>query len=372
MGQHEGVNKKMKNPIKILIVDDEKNVIDAYTKILNPNKPVSQKSSRFNELENKLFNDTPSSTNSINFELHCYNQGPVAVKAVRESIAQGKPFSVAFLDVRMPPGPNGVWTAKEIRQLDPYINIVMVTAYSDISPSEIAIQVPPPERLLYMQKPFHTHEIQQFASALTAKWTAEKDLVETNLYLDQLVKERTKELTLAIEAMENSNKKYRSTTHSLHETEAALAAQAQDLEGTNETLQKMISKNKAEKKEVEEKVLFAVHEMIEPYLDQLEKSRLDDYQKSFVKIIRTNIEEIAAPFMKNLSHKYFRLNPTEINIANLIKQGITTKEISQRLEMTKRNVDFYRDRIREKIGIKNTKSNLKTVLKDLEIEFSRK
>ena len=264
------------------------------------------------------------------------------------------------------PGPDGVWTAAQIRTLDPFINIVIVTAYSDLSPAKINQQVQPPDRLLYMQKPFHTHEIQQFALALSAKWQAEKELLSTNLHLDQLVQERTRELTLAIEAMELSNRQYRETAQRLQTTEAALAEKAEDLTGTNQALQQMVRKNEEDRKELEQKVLFAVHEMVEPYLEKLEKSPLTDYQHSFLKIIRANLGEIVAPFMRDLAHKYFRLSPTEINIANLIRQGIPTKDIADQLQMTKRNVDFHRDRIREKIGIKNTKANLKAVLQDLE------
>jgi DNA-binding CsgD family transcriptional regulator len=269
----------------------------------------------------------------------------------------------------MPPGPDGVWTAAQIRALDPFVNIVIVTAYSDLSPTQINQQVQPPDRLLYMQKPFHTHEIQQFARALAAKWQAEKELLTTNQHLDQLVQERTRELTIAIEALESSNQKYRETAKILQKTEAALAEKADDLIGTNQALQQMVRKNEEDRKEIEEKVLFAVHEMVEPYMDKLEKSPLNDYQQSFLKIIRTNLTEIVTPFMKDLGHKYFRLSPTELNIANLIRQGTSTKDIVDQLKMTKRTVDFHRDRIREKIGIKNTKANLKAVLQELEGEL---
>ncbi|MDD5758277.1 MAG: LuxR C-terminal-related transcriptional regulator [Desulfobulbaceae bacterium] len=354
---------------RILIVDDEQNVLDAYRHVLCRRQELTANTTRLDELESKLFNTDTQAPSLPTFELCLCRQGHEAVNAVRESIDSNSPFAVAFLDVRMPPGPDGVWTAAQIRALDPLINIVIVTAYSDLSPAKINQQVQPPARLLYMQKPFHTHEIQQFALALSAKWQAEKELLATNQHLDELVQERTKELTLAIEALETSNQKYRDTALQLRKAEADLAEKADDLRGTNQALQQMIRKNEEDRKEIEQKVLFAVHEMVEPYMEKLEKSPLTDYQQSFLKIIRTNLNEIVTPFMKDLGHKYFRLSPTELNIANLIRLGTSTKDIVDQLKMSKRTVDFHRDRIREKIGIKNTKANLKAVLQDLGSEL---
>lgn len=355
---------------RILVVDDEQGVLDSYLKVLGASKAESKSDSRLNELENKLFPSAQETSSAAAYALTCCNQGPDAVAAVKQSLENKAPFTTAFLDVRMPPGPDGVWTAEQIRALDPHINIVIVTAYSDISPAEIAKKVQPPEKLLYMQKPFHSHEIQQFAAALCAKWQAEKELLATNERLDLLVQKRTRQLTLTIESLDESNSKYRQAAHSLTEAKRALAAKADDLEGANQALQQMMQQREDARQEVEKKVLFAVNEMIEPYLEKLEKSSLDDYQKSFLKIVRSNLNEITAPFMHELSHKYFRLSPTEIKVASLIRQGVKTKDIAEQLEMTKRNVDFHRDRIREKIGIKNTKSSLKKVLQELEMEFT--
>ena len=85
--------------------------------------------------------------------------------------APGNAFAVAFLDVRMPPGTDGVNAAERIRAVDP-VNIVFVTGFSDISPEEIGRRVPPLDKLLYCQKPFHANELRQIACALSAKWAA--------------------------------------------------------------------------------------------------------------------------------------------------------------------------------------------------------
>ncbi len=108
-----------------------------------------------------------------------------AVAAVREAIAADDPFAVAFLDMRMPPGPDGVWAAARIRELDPAIEIVMCTAYSDVDPGDMGAMVPPEEKLSYLQKPFHPHEIRQMTISLASKWRAEHRIVKL-AYFDAL------------------------------------------------------------------------------------------------------------------------------------------------------------------------------------------
>ena len=357
------------NQYRLLIVDDEADILNAYEKVLSP-RSQNDDDSRLEELEKKLFDGAKREQIGPNYDICLCSQGQAAIEEVIKARSDARPFAAAFRDVRMPPGPDGIWTAEQIRKIDPYVHIVIVTAYSDILPEEISRRVQPPERLLYMQKPFHSHEIKQFAGALTAKWQAEKELIDQNETLDRKVKDKTSELRLAVEALEVSNRKYKKINESLQKAEKELEAKAHDLSGANTALQELARQNESDRKELEKKVLFAVHEMVTPYIDNLEKSGLDEVQTSFVNIVRSNLNEITAPFMKELSFRYFRLSPTEISVANLIKQGCTTKEISSKMNITKRNVDFYRDQIREKIGIKNTKANLKNVLKEMEIEFT--
>jgi diguanylate cyclase (GGDEF)-like protein len=92
-----------------------------------------------------------------------------AIAAVREACAIDRPFAVAFLDMRMPPGPDGVWAARKIREMDQQVEIVICTAYSDVDPAEIGRRVPPADKLFYLQKPFHPHEVRQLALALGEK-----------------------------------------------------------------------------------------------------------------------------------------------------------------------------------------------------------
>ena len=159
-----------RNPIRILAVDDELSILMLYKETLH------------------------ADSNSHRFDLSMCSQAEEALDAVRKAVEEGKPFAVAFLDVRMPPGPDGVWLAEHIRALDPYTEIVMITGYSDTKPDEIASRVPPTDKLLYLQKPFHNLEIQHFAASLSTKWLGEKELRRIHYDLEGRIERRTHEL----------------------------------------------------------------------------------------------------------------------------------------------------------------------------------
>lgn len=161
--------------VRILIADDEAEIREAYASILEPERRDSG-SDQLAELRARLFGGSVSSSSPSqeSLELSYYSGAEAAVEAVEAAVCEERPFAVAFVDVRMPPGPDGVWAAEQIRALDPDIHVVIVTAYSDIDPGEITSRVLPEERLFYLQKPFHAHEIRQTARALSRMWVAER------------------------------------------------------------------------------------------------------------------------------------------------------------------------------------------------------
>jgi diguanylate cyclase len=177
--------------IRVLVVDDEPEVRDAYRQILLENE-VTQEMVGFRELRSRLFKKNPSDVareRSIartgHFEPVFCDSAEAAVRLVKESLARNEPFAVVFLDMRMPPGPDGVWAATQIREIDPEVEIVICTAYSDADPGEIGGLVPPEDKLSYLQKPFHPHEIRQMTIALSSKWRAERRIVRL-AYFDTL------------------------------------------------------------------------------------------------------------------------------------------------------------------------------------------
>src|ERR1700741_969304 len=127
-------------PIRVLVVDDEAEIRDAYRQILL-DSDASQEMAGFRELRSRLFKKSTSegartrtTARSVVFDTVFCDQAEAGVAAVREGLARSEPFAVVFLDVRMPPGKDGVWAATQIRELDPAIEIVICTAYSDADP----------------------------------------------------------------------------------------------------------------------------------------------------------------------------------------------------------------------------------------------
>ena len=181
--------KKM--PIRVLVADDEAEVRDAYRQILL-DADMSSETAVFHNLRERLFSKSmpdpmaksPASADTTFAPVFCEG-AEAAVAAVRDALGVDDPFAVVFLDMRMPPGPDGVWAAARIRELDPAVEIVLCTAYSDVDPRDIGGMVPPEEKLSYLQKPFHPHEIRQMTISLASKWRSEHRIVKL-AYFDAL------------------------------------------------------------------------------------------------------------------------------------------------------------------------------------------
>ncbi len=129
------------------------------------------------------------------FEVTLASNAVEAVAAVTKAIEAGTPYPVVFLDMRMPPGEDGAWAAARIRELDSDIEIVICTAYSDVDPVNIGGQVPPQDKISFLQKPFHPHEVRQMATALHSKWRAERHIARL-AYFDSLTGLPNREHTL--------------------------------------------------------------------------------------------------------------------------------------------------------------------------------
>ena len=185
--------KRDKNHLKILIADDEEMILELYYNVLGQHHDTGLSESEMDVLGDELFSNGNMVTVSAKpmYDLTLCQQGEEAVEAVCNAESEGDSFAIAFLDVRMPPGPDGIWAAENIRIICPDAQIVIVTGYSDIDPAEIERRVPPPDRLLYIQKPFHPFEMRQFASTMAARWKAERKMLALNRELELKVKERT-------------------------------------------------------------------------------------------------------------------------------------------------------------------------------------
>jgi PAS domain S-box-containing protein len=151
----------------------------------------------------------------------------------------------------------------------------------------------------------------------------------------------------------------------LQKREAELKVQAHSLEEVNVALRVLLKQRENDQKDLEEKVLGNVRDLVSPFFQELKKSRLDSKQMGYLKIAETNLNEIISPFTSKLSAKYLALTPKEIQIASLVKEGKTSKEIAELLNVSSRAIEFHRDNIRRKVGLKNKKANLRSYLLSL-------
>jgi PAS domain S-box-containing protein len=148
----------------------------------------------------------------------------------------------------------------------------------------------------------------------------------------------------------------------LKEREKELQIKAHNLEEVNAALRVLLKRVDEDKIELEEKVLLNVKEMIVPYVEKLKMTELDERQKTYVGILESSLNQIISPFSLRMSSKFFNFTPKELQVANLLKQGKTNKEIGELLNSSPRTIACHRENIRKKLGLKNKKANLKSYL----------
>jgi PAS domain S-box-containing protein len=149
----------------------------------------------------------------------------------------------------------------------------------------------------------------------------------------------------------------------MHEAlEAKVMERTQELHDINTALEVLLKKREDDKRSLEERVAFSIKEFIAPHIELLKKTGLDSRQAVYLEILEQNFNEIFSPFTQTLSDSIRKLTPSEIQVVNLIKQNKSSKEIADFLGVSPRTVEFHRDNIRKKLGIKNKKQNLRSRL----------
>lgn len=218
-------DRHVPEPRRVLVADDEPRILDLFVEILAP--PEDDLLAGLDGLPD------PGPDGLPRFELTVCRQGEEAVEAVITALHEKRPYAVAFLDVRMPPGRGGLVAAEAIRRLDPWIQIVVVTAFTDVDPATIAARVPPADRLLYIQKPFHPQEISQFAASLCAKWRAERDFQSLRNRLETMVEERTA-------ALASTNRKLTREMQERERVTRQIVSAKREWEGTFDSVQDLV------------------------------------------------------------------------------------------------------------------------------------
>ncbi|MBW2735220.1 MAG: hybrid sensor histidine kinase/response regulator, partial [Deltaproteobacteria bacterium] len=175
---------------RILVIDDNTSIIEDFRRVLCP--PITDPN--LYELELEVFGESVPQAEALAFEVVGAAQGEVGLDEIVKAKKSGHPFPLAFVDVRMPPGWDGVETAKRIWDADPAIQLVICTAYSDYSWDEMVTALGRRDRLVVLKKPFDDIEVRQLAVALTRKWALERENELRMSDLSRMVAERTVEL----------------------------------------------------------------------------------------------------------------------------------------------------------------------------------
>jgi PAS domain S-box-containing protein len=153
---------------------------------------------------------------------------------------------------------------------------------------------------------------------------------------------------------------------SLKEREAELKIKTQNLKEVNTALKALLKKRDSDRTEFEEKVMFNVKEMIFPYIKKLRELELDEKQGIYLTILESNLKDIISPFSPKLTSRHYKLTKSELQIAKLVRMGITSKEIAELMGLSRRTIESHRDRIRKKIGLDSRKRNLRTFLMSID------
>ena len=176
---------------RILIIDDNEAIHQDFRKILIRSRPGG---AALAAASAEIFGPKPAAPGELEFEIDSAYQGQEGLDKVRAACVEGRPYSMAFVDVRMPPGWDGVETIKRIWKEYSDLEVVICTAYSDYSLEEIVAALGRTDRMLILKKPFDAIEVLQFASSLTEKWRLVQAARAREDELERRVQERTREL----------------------------------------------------------------------------------------------------------------------------------------------------------------------------------
>ena len=316
----------MKKTPKILIVDDDSHVQMAITIAL------------VNE----------------GYEVYHANDGKQGLKVFHEQAPE-----LIFLDLMMPVM-DGYEFLKvvQIKHDSPFALVVLTGHDEDLAIKrcyEMGID-------FFLRKPFSMAEICGLARRCIELKRLEKErsrllteLQDSRNQLEQRVQERTIELSEAVASLEGEIREHHRTSKKLENKTVAL-------QESNIALQVLLKRRDQEKAQYDMELIGKIEKLIQPYLDKLKESKVNAAQKNILNLVEQNLNAIASPYLYSQLSLFIKLAAKEIQVSNLIKQGMSTKEIASVLDISTRTVETHRYQIRKKIGLQGRKTNLRQEL----------
>jgi DNA-binding CsgD family transcriptional regulator len=180
-----------------------------------------------------------------------------------------------------------------------------------------------------------------------------------------LIDERTSELTKAYEKLKQENEIRKTAEVALRSREIELEKGRRELEEMNSALKVLLKQRESDKVNMEMNIISNIKTSVLPYIDKLESSGLSESQMRALLLMKSLLGDITSPFIRKVSSEYLGFTPHEIQVASLIKEGKSSKEIAELLNISLNTVHTYRYKIRIKTGLKNYKVNLRSYLQTL-------
>lgn len=256
-----------------------------------------------------------------------------------------EPFALLLSDIHMP-GESGLDLVAHVKSTYEDVAVIIITVVDDIETAQRALSL---DIYGYIVKPIDKNQI--LIGVANALRRRELELKQKNQSreLEKKIKHRTRELFETVEK--------------LKARESELAAKMEELQELNTALKVLLNNRETDRATLEEDIQSNVQKLILPCIERLKKGTIKSKQiQSEFQLLETSLNDLVAPFARQISSEYFGLTPNEIKVALLIKQGMTTKEIAKELNLSANTIMTHRYKIRSKLGIKNQTKNLQVYL----------
>jgi DNA-binding NarL/FixJ family response regulator len=253
-------------------------------------------------------------------------------------------YDVVITDLMMP-GLDGFGVLKAVKNRAPMTSVIILTGYGDMNAAIDALRLGADDFTL---KPCEVEELTFRIQRCLEKRSLLQRLSQQNQLLEEEIRRRQQVEEQLHRAGAELEERVRERTAELSETNTALTV--------------LLKKREADRTILGEHVLANATKVVEPFLDRLMESGLNEEQRTLVGILRANVATLTSPFASNFSNILIRLTPAEMQVANLVKQGKRTKEIAAIMHLSPGTINIHRKNIRKKLELTHQKTNLQTML----------